>query len=95
MTTEKTYPLSKVTSIVRWYEKENKKLLQFKQEIERIMDNYIESDLNEEGILKIIEVMSIGRMLEENENIELATKEKQIEYLKLKHKYFKPYKKQR
>ena len=67
MTTEKTYTQSQVKNIVDWYEKENKKLKDFKQQITWIIDRHVSSNTSDENMLKEIEKMAIQKMLEDNE----------------------------
>lgn len=67
MTTEKTYTQSQVKNIVDWYEKENKKLKDFKEQITWIIDRHVSNDISDENILKEIESMSLQRMEEDIE----------------------------
>ena len=67
MTTEKTYTQSQVKNIVDWYEKENKKLKNFKEQITWIIDRHVSSNTSDENMLKEIEKMAIQKMLEDNE----------------------------
>lgn len=90
MTTEKTYTQSQVKDIIDWYEKENKKLLDFKNEIKQYIESYVASDLNDEGVLMIVEKMAIQRMLEENEQVDnghISLKEYKEKHNKLFGKY--------
>ena len=90
MTTEKTYTQSQVKNIIDWYEKENKKLLDFKNEIKQYIESYVASDLNDEGVLMIVEKMAIQRMLEENEQVDnghISLKEYKEKHNKLFSKY--------
>jgi hypothetical protein len=90
MTTEKTYTQSQVKNIIDWYEKENKKLLDFKNEIKQYIESYVASDLNDEGVLMIVEKMAIQRMLEENEQVDnghISLKEYKEKHNKLFGKY--------
>lgn len=66
MTTEKTYTQSQVKNIVDWYEKENKKLRDFKDQITWIIDRHVSSNTSDENMLKEIEKMAIQKMLEDN-----------------------------
>ena len=49
---------------------ERKKLLDFKAEIKQYIENHVATDLNDEGVLMIVEKMAIQRHLEDNEQVE-------------------------
>ena len=70
MTTEKTYTQSQVKNIVDWYEKENKKLKDFKDHIVWIIDRHVSSDTSDENVFKEIQSMSFQRMEEDIEKHE-------------------------
>ena len=69
MTTPR-YTQSQVKNIVDCYEKENKKLKNFKEQIIWIIDRHVSSNTSDENMLKEIESMAIRRMLEDNEKRE-------------------------
>ncbi len=69
MTTPR-YTQSQVKNIVDSYEKENKKLKNFKEQIIWIIDRHVSSNISDENMLKEIESMAIRRMLEDNEKAE-------------------------
>ena len=69
---------------------ENRKLSDFKVEIKQYIENYVASNLNDEGVLMIVEKMSIQRMLEENEQVDsghISLKEYKEKHNKLFDKY--------
>jgi uncharacterized protein YhfF len=70
MTTEKTYTQSQVKDIIDWYEKENKKLLDFKNEIKDSIERNVARDLNDEGVLMAVEKITFDRALAEDDKIE-------------------------
>ena len=74
MTTEKTYTQSEVKNIVDCFDKENKKLKNFKEQITWIIDRHVSSNISDENMLKEIESMAIRRMLEDNEKAEADQK---------------------
>tara|TARA_A100001201_G_scaffold122435_1_gene106252 strand:- start:875 stop:1150 length:276 start_codon:yes stop_codon:yes gene_type:complete len=49
---------------------ENRKLLDFKVEIKQSIENHVASNLNDKGVLMIVQKMAIQRMLEDNEQVE-------------------------
>jgi hypothetical protein len=69
MTTPR-YTQSQVKNIVDSYEKENKELKDFKEQIIWIIDRHVSSNTSDENMLKEIESMAIRRMLEDNEKQE-------------------------
>jgi len=69
MTTPR-YTQSQVKNIVDSYEKENKELKDFKEQIIWIIDRHVSSNTSDENMLKEIESMAIRRMLEDNEKRE-------------------------
>ena len=69
MTTPR-YTQSQVKNIVDSYEKENKELKDFKEQIIWIIDRHVSSNTSDENMLKEIESMAIRSMLEDNEKRE-------------------------
>tara|TARA_B100001094_G_C17708211_1_gene566014 strand:+ start:73 stop:348 length:276 start_codon:yes stop_codon:yes gene_type:complete len=69
---------------------ERRKLSVFKKSIKDSIENHVASDLNDEGVLMIVEKMSIQRMLEENEQVDdghISLKEYKEKHNKLFGKY--------
>ena len=67
MKTQKTYTLQQVSNIVNIFRDENKELIEFKEDIKQMIQNYISSDTSDENIYKVLERLCINHMLEENE----------------------------
>ena len=51
MTTQKTYTQTQVKGIVDWYEKENKKLKDFKDQIKSFVEVYVSRDASDQNVL--------------------------------------------
>ena len=68
--TTPSYTQSQNKNIVDSYEKENKELKDFKEQIIWIIDRHVSSNTSDENMLKEIESMAIRRMLEDNEKRE-------------------------
>lgn len=69
---------------------ERKKLMDFKSQIKQYIESWVASDLNDEGVLMIVEKMAIQRMLEENEQVDdghISLKEYKEKHNKLFGKY--------
>lgn len=69
---------------------ENRKLSDFKAEIKQYIENHVASDLNDEGVLMIVQKMAIQRHLEDNEQVEhghMSLEEWREEHNKLFGKY--------
>ena len=69
---------------------ERKKLIDFKNEIKQYIESHVASDLNDDGVLMIVEKMAIQRMLEENEQVDnghISLKEYKEKHNKLFDKY--------